>query len=273
MCPLFRAAWQMATKPCVTSPAPSLKFRTAGFPQYGFKAGLSGGACPHDAHVLRRTVCLHPSCSPQQGCTLRSESEQPARWNTAVRAACAALPQGPSLRSGLFCPGPSSLNRPHPPHSPAQRHFAGLRFIGVVFAVPAGLGDRRVVPCFRWLFFLGMSSSMTPGNPSAAFAQFFAHRWRWPSSLPDRLGVSNTPTIRFRWAPVFEVALVRFRYDLSSCLPLWRIRHGLSRVDNPLSFELLGRSPSSHQADRGFYFRASDRSVAVPAAGYDYGGN
>jgi len=26
-------------------------------------------------------------------------------------------PQGPSLGSGLFCPGPSSLIRPHPPHS------------------------------------------------------------------------------------------------------------------------------------------------------------
>ena len=32
----------------------------------------------------------------------------------------AALPQGPSLRSGLCCPGPSSLTRPHPPHSPAH---------------------------------------------------------------------------------------------------------------------------------------------------------
>src|SRR6476646_2242873 len=29
----------------------------------------------------------------------------------------AALPRGPSLRSGLCCPGPSTLNRPHPPHS------------------------------------------------------------------------------------------------------------------------------------------------------------
>src|SRR5262249_52949381 len=28
-----------------TSPSPSLKFRTAGFPQYGFKASLSGATC------------------------------------------------------------------------------------------------------------------------------------------------------------------------------------------------------------------------------------
>src|SRR5437773_10235568 len=29
-----------------TSPSPSLKFRTAGFPRYGFKASLSGRAFP-----------------------------------------------------------------------------------------------------------------------------------------------------------------------------------------------------------------------------------
>ena len=29
-----------------TFPSPPLKFRTAGFPQYGFKAGISDEACP-----------------------------------------------------------------------------------------------------------------------------------------------------------------------------------------------------------------------------------
>jgi hypothetical protein len=33
----------------LTFPLPSLKFRTAGFPQYGFKAGLSDRAFPFDA--------------------------------------------------------------------------------------------------------------------------------------------------------------------------------------------------------------------------------
>ena len=32
-----------------TFPLPSLKFRTASFPQYGFKAGVSDRACPFDA--------------------------------------------------------------------------------------------------------------------------------------------------------------------------------------------------------------------------------
>ena len=34
-----------------TFPSPSLKFRTAGFPQYGWKAGLSGGAFPSPGQV------------------------------------------------------------------------------------------------------------------------------------------------------------------------------------------------------------------------------
>jgi hypothetical protein len=47
-----------------TFPSPSLKFRTAGFPQYGFKAGMSDGAFPFDAWPSRRPVCRRPSCSP-----------------------------------------------------------------------------------------------------------------------------------------------------------------------------------------------------------------
>jgi hypothetical protein len=53
----------------------------------------------------------------------RSVPGDAVRWNTSVRAASAALPQGPSLRSGLCCPGPSTLNRPHPSHSRAHPDF------------------------------------------------------------------------------------------------------------------------------------------------------
>ena len=46
-----------------TFPSSPLKFRTAGFPRYGFKAGLSAGAFPRVAstcHAL--SVCILPSC-------------------------------------------------------------------------------------------------------------------------------------------------------------------------------------------------------------------
>jgi hypothetical protein len=99
----------------------------------------------------------------------------------------AALPQGPSLRSGLCCPGPSSLNRPHPPHSPAHRDFTTWWLIRDALAVPFGLGDRRAVPCFHCSFLLNMPSSPTPGSSLVTFAQS-RHQRHWPSPLQDMLG-------------------------------------------------------------------------------------
>jgi hypothetical protein len=87
---------------------------------------------------------------------------QVARWDTAIRAADAALPQGSSLRSGLFCPGPSTLNRPHPSHSQARHDFPAEPVIRGAFAVRERLGDPRVVPCFRCAFFPDMPSSTPP---------------------------------------------------------------------------------------------------------------
>ena len=106
-----------------TFPSSSLKFRTAGFPRYGFKAGISDKAFPFGvvltsigwplSFVLPASLVGIPVLC----------REDAARWSTSVRAASAALPQGPSLRSGLCCPGPSTLNRPHPPHSQAHPDF------------------------------------------------------------------------------------------------------------------------------------------------------
>ena len=47
-----------------TFPLPPLKFRTAGFPRYGFKAGLLEGAFPAEAPNCRaHLVCVPPSRS------------------------------------------------------------------------------------------------------------------------------------------------------------------------------------------------------------------
>ena len=102
---------------------------------------------------------------------LRSGSQFSARSSTAIRATSVALPQGPSLRSGLYCPGPSSLTRPHPPHSQAHRDFAASRLIRDVHAVRERSSDPRVVPGFRVLFLPLMSSSRTPGSPRQALFQ------------------------------------------------------------------------------------------------------
>ena len=100
------------------------RFRTAGFPQYGWKVGLSGSAFPHIAQVKP---------APGIPCSTRrfASALRALRCPTLRPALCrddglgdappfeelAPLPQRSSLRSGFYCPSPSTLNRPHPPHS------------------------------------------------------------------------------------------------------------------------------------------------------------
>jgi hypothetical protein len=134
-----------------TFPSSPLKFRTAGFPQYGFKAGISAGAFP------QRRPRVAPSRFASRLRAHRCSVDSPL--SVGIRCAhkhrhssgYAALPQGPSLRSGLFCPGPSSLNRPHPPHSQAHPDFTVWRLIRVAFAVHIYicLGDPRLVLSFH----------------------------------------------------------------------------------------------------------------------------
>ena len=83
-------------------------------------------------------------------------------------------PQRPSLRSGLYCPGPSSLNRPHPPHSQAHRNFTARRLIRDAFAVRERLGDPRVVPSFRYTFLPDMPPSPTTENSDIDIQNFDA---------------------------------------------------------------------------------------------------
>jgi len=46
-----------------TFPSPPLKFRKAGFPRYGFKAGISDGAFPSDYELIA-SCGLQPSFVP-----------------------------------------------------------------------------------------------------------------------------------------------------------------------------------------------------------------
>jgi hypothetical protein len=202
-----------------TFPSSPLKFRTAGFPQYGFKAGYQKVPsrewrprfAPSRFASLPRSAAFSLSCSAlcRRGCAFR----------TATRAADPALPQGSSLRTGLCCPHPSSLNRPHPPHSWAQHAFAALQLIRPAFAVRFRLGDPRLVPCFHHSFFLSMSSSTTPGSLTAAFTQFL-RRQRWPSPVQHSLGTPIHPTNPFRVGGTFRsFTTVRLRYNLLICSP------------------------------------------------------
>ncbi len=193
-----------------TFPPPPLSFRTAGFPQYGWKAGCSGSAFPRAAQLkpapgmrwaASRFASTLRALRGSIGCPALSRNG--GLGGTLPYGELSPLPQRPSLRSGLYCPSPSTLNRPHPSLSRAHRDFAALRFIRDAFAVLVRLGDPREVPCFRCAFLLGMPSSWTPGSSSAAYAQFFANdislrQTTTGSALP------NVPIIRFRRAEGFR---------------------------------------------------------------------
>ena len=99
------------------SPSPSLKFRTAGFPRYGFKASLSGRAFPNASAV--KPAPGIPVCAPglhrpfarfHDGRADPALCPDPAVLpRAAVRAALVPLyPRGPWLRSEFCCLGPSS---------------------------------------------------------------------------------------------------------------------------------------------------------------------
>ena len=120
----------------------------------------------------RCRVCLRPSCGLPPS---RFPAQCQGRWvnSTPPCERFSALPQGPSLRSGLCCPSPSSLNWPHAPHSQAHPDFAARRFIRDIFAVPDLHRPRRPTSGSELssMLFRNMSSSTTTGNSSAACTQ------------------------------------------------------------------------------------------------------
>ena len=99
-----------------TFPPLPLKFRTAGFPQYGFKAGISDGpSCrprglriEQFASILRAPRCL-------QRLYPRSESRGAVRWCTTVQACNRLTPRGPRSGPGYSVPVHHAYSTPSVP--------------------------------------------------------------------------------------------------------------------------------------------------------------
>jgi hypothetical protein len=104
-----------------TFPSSPLKFRTAGFPQYGFKAGYQAGpsrVAPDHRVTQFATAARAPRVHRD---ALRSVSESLDRLNTAVRATVSLDPRGPRSGPGYAVPvHPRLLD----PIRPARRHSA-----------------------------------------------------------------------------------------------------------------------------------------------------
>jgi hypothetical protein len=84
-----------------TFPRSPLSFRTAGFPQYGWKAAFQavpswmiGGLSLLPACAVRHPVCIRPSCASWSQRLSRSVSGvgSPTRLRTAVEGHCSSAP-------------------------------------------------------------------------------------------------------------------------------------------------------------------------------------
>ena len=191
-----------------TFPSSPLKFRTAGFPRYGFKAGVLSRCLPASGVHQSRPLGLHPAFVPTAA-SVRSPLCVGERCAHKHRHSSghAALPQGPSLRSGLCCPDPSTLIRPHPPHSQAQCDFTALQLIRPVLAVRFRLGDPRLVPSFHCSFFLNMSSSTNSGESSGCMHPVPSPPTLAFVPLAQTRHSQNSPQIRFTWGMLFGASL------------------------------------------------------------------
>jgi hypothetical protein len=157
-------------------------------------------------------VCQTGPCRPPRGLRVR-----PVCVRTSCSSLAASLPRscgGTQRACALPCERLMPLYPRGPRSGPGYNVLVHLRLIGPMRAPLAGtsrlrrtavytrcprcasylrhLGDPRVVPCFRWPFFIDMSPSETPGSSSAACTQFL-RQCRWPSTCGKGLGTSHCP--------------------------------------------------------------------------------
>jgi hypothetical protein len=146
MYPPFGASWQMAIRSCVTFPSPSLKFRTAGFPQYGFKPVVDGN--------LRLLKAYMPPKFFPASLTVAQTGNR--RTVSALRRGPSKLtgPEALGSASGFSVPSRHRLLWPHPSLCPAstgllffvRRTLCGAEspnfYLPVLVSVPSALPRR-----------------------------------------------------------------------------------------------------------------------------------
>ena len=128
-----------------TSPWSPLKFRTAGFPRYGLKAGISDGAFPRTGFAIVLRAVRPPSGFP---CSVSGAMGLIRHLRASV---IPLYPRGPRSGPGYAVPvhphltGPIRPTRRHIPTSPQ----GGLYEISSLCLTCTGLGDPRVVLSFH----------------------------------------------------------------------------------------------------------------------------
>ena len=152
-----------------TFPPPPLKFRTVGFPQYGFKASLSARACPAGPEVKRPPRIPSDRDEFTPGLRLPDRSLPTALrsgpdsgqsgWGVPARRA--ADPRGPQLRPGYAVPALLAYTTPCASLGSTRglrgvtAYTPGLRWAGAPEATP------ETFPTFA----AGLSARATDSTP------------------------------------------------------------------------------------------------------------
>ena len=163
--------------PCsiiVFSP-PSLKFRTAGFPQYGFKREVRRDLRPGDALTYTRRQCV-------RGKPMVLADKRSAPSPTRSRPEALGSPAGYVVRPGR------RLLWPHPSHSwPAH----GL------FASSVGHYGREWFPNLSCLS-VRACHPQDPGESDGCFRLLLPHQ-RWSSPTPSGLDIHSSTPLVLAW--------------------------------------------------------------------------
>ena len=199
-----------------TSPSPPLKFRTAGFPQYGFKASMSDRAFLENSMVkpapgvptqlpsLPLSFARLP-LKGRPGSVSRSGQGSTCRCSGGVPP----FPRGPWLRSELCCLGPSSLST-----TPSASPAGTLRFRFYAYTQRlrcAGAPRRPAGPSLLSLLFFPSVPSTLPRGSAASTIPFSQ------SAVPGFLDLAasrHPPTPRlcqqYPTGVLFRGCIVRF---------------------------------------------------------------
>ena len=215
-----------------TFPPPTLKFRTAGFPQYGFKPALDRDlrACRTPVKRSARIPRVAPHLYAAEVSMSAPEHLFRSRFPKSVLRASHSThwPRGPWLRGGLCCPAPSSLTMAS--SEPLGPSRGLICFVSRGFARQRCLGWNREGPQFnlcvcpsvppsvpRWTVWMHLA---VPSPHALAFVVFAETRHPRRHSSRFARGLRNeAATFALCYGPESLLALHRqrtFTTELSS---------------------------------------------------------
>jgi hypothetical protein len=205
-----------------TFPSPSLKFRTAGFPRYGFKAGVSDKAFPFGVWPSRRSVCHCPSCSPL------------AAWQSpfcaGARVALEHLRESGACRStpGALAPVRVLLSRSIATYSAPSAPLVGTarfrRLAAYTRCLRCALLPRRPTSgSVLSLEFPSRHAVLYDRGESIGCARSVPTPMTLAFAQSQEARHSRVPIIRFRWVNAFAASLGSLFAAACQVAPPWRI--------------------------------------------------